>query len=393
METTAKKKTPFYQIIIDDILAQIAAGSFSYDQPICTENSLIEQYGFSRITVRRAMTELENRGILYRKRGVGSFVCHPEELAPALPETSSSPAGKLFAFVFPFHVSKTGLTDAFQAASDYLLSKGCYSSIYIADEREDKTGRSILENLLSMNVAGVAYYPRTSHVHLELLNQFLFSGRSVVVMDVPSTSPCIPSVLSDNLSGRRMLTEHLIALGHTNIAYLSGISPSDRLTIGERLSGYMLALSAHKIPIHKEWIRTDIKYEKRLAPLSDPNSLRSILKELVNEGVTAVLAEHDSFAHDILLCCLDVGISVPQTLNVCGFDNSEWASALSNNNPSFSITTIAQDQAAIGKDVAKLLYNGVGAPITQAQTVTVPVRLIEGNTTGPAPIHPNSSIV
>ena len=113
METTAEKKTPFYQIIIDDILAQIAAGSFSYDQPICTENSLIEQYGFSRITVRRAMTELENRGILYRKRGVGSFVCHPEELAPALPETSSSPAGKLFAFVFPFHVSKTGLTDAF----------------------------------------------------------------------------------------------------------------------------------------------------------------------------------------------------------------------------------------------------------------------------------------
>ena len=51
METTAKKKTPFYQIIIDDILAQIAAGSFSYDQPICTENSLIEQYGLSLIHI------------------------------------------------------------------------------------------------------------------------------------------------------------------------------------------------------------------------------------------------------------------------------------------------------------------------------------------------------
>ena len=73
METTAKKKTPFYQIIIDDILAQIAAGSFSYDQPICTENSLIEQYGFSRITVRRAMTELENRGILYRKEALSAI--------------------------------------------------------------------------------------------------------------------------------------------------------------------------------------------------------------------------------------------------------------------------------------------------------------------------------
>lgn len=378
-----EKKTPFYQIIIEDILSQIANGAFSYDQPICTENSLIEQYGFSRITVRRAMTELENQGILYRKRGVGSFVSRPKETTPALPATQTAPAGKLFAFVFPFHVSKTGLTDAFQAASDYLLAKGCYASIYIADEREDKTGRSILEKLLSMNIAGVAYYPRTSHVHLELLNQFLFSGRSAVVMDVPSTSPCVPSVLSDNLSGSRMLTEHLIGFGHTKIAYLSGISPSDRLTIGERLSGYMLALSAHNIPIHQEWIRTDIGQTKRHAPLSESGSLRATLKELVEEGVTAILAEHDEFAHDILLCCMDMGISVPGTLSVCGFDNSEWASALSNNNPSFSITTIAQDQAAIGEKVAELLYNGVGAPITQTQPVTVPVHLVEGNTTGP----------
>ena len=62
----------FYQQIIDAMMEQIRSGSFSYEKPICTENELMEHYGVSRITVRRALAEL---GILYRKRGVGSFVC------------------------------------------------------------------------------------------------------------------------------------------------------------------------------------------------------------------------------------------------------------------------------------------------------------------------------
>ena len=93
-------KQPFYREIINDIMAILSCGNFSYDQPLCTENSLMEKYGYSRITVRRALDELEKQGILYRKRGVGSFVSrelYSEETFPV-----PSRMGKLFPFILPF---------------------------------------------------------------------------------------------------------------------------------------------------------------------------------------------------------------------------------------------------------------------------------------------------
>lgn len=381
--TSSGQKKPLYQEIINDIMTALNSGKFSYDQPLCTENSLMEKYGYSRITIRRALDELEKQGILYRKRGVGSFVSRELYSEETFPVPSNS--GKLFPFIFPFCISRTGLTTAFQAASDYLLAKGCYASIYISESEGKNQGRTILDRLLDMNVAGIAYYPQTSNIHIEQLNCFLFSGKPVVVMDIPSGSPYIPSVTSDNLAGSMMLMKHLLELGHRKIAYLSGVSPAARLTISDRLAGYVLALSEAKVPIAPQFIYTDISEDARSAPLSSPGSLRAILRTLLHMGVTAVAAEHDGIAYDILLCCRDLGIDVPGQLSVCGFDNSEWATALSNSTPPLCITTIAQDQSQIGRKVAELLWEGLNQPIRQQNPIVVPVSFIPGNTTGKAP--------
>lgn len=376
-------KRPLYQQIVDDIHMTISKGAFSYDEPVCTESSLMEKYGYSRITVRRALSELESEGVLYRKRGVGSFVSkdiYKEENAPILPLSS-----KLFAFILPFNISRTGLTTAFQAASDILLSKGCYASIYISEDDGNKKGRMILDRLLEMDVAGVAYYPRTSNIHIDRLNAFIFNGRPVVVMDIPSEIPYIPSVTSNNLSGSSMLMEHLLELGHRKIAYISGVSPSARSTVGDRLAGYILAHAKAGLPLTTQFIHTDISEDARTASSSSPTSLRAVLNNLLRLGVTAVVAEHDGIAYDILLCCRELGISVPEQLSVCGFDNSEWATALSNSKPPMRLTTIAQDQAAIGTAVANLLYEGLSQPIRQHSPIVVPVTFIKGSTTGKAP--------
>lgn len=91
-----------YQVVIDDIMESIQSGAFSFDHPICTESKLMEKYNISRITARRAMTELENKGILYRKRGVGSFVSRDIYQKEAQPQAVSS----LFAFIYPFNISR-----------------------------------------------------------------------------------------------------------------------------------------------------------------------------------------------------------------------------------------------------------------------------------------------
>lgn len=60
--------------VMQDLLARITAGEVGTGGALPTEAALCEQYGVSRITVRRAVSELVARGLVSRKRGVGSFV-------------------------------------------------------------------------------------------------------------------------------------------------------------------------------------------------------------------------------------------------------------------------------------------------------------------------------
>lgn len=52
----------------------IARGALAEGDPLPTEQSLGAQFGVSRITVRRALADLAERGYIERRRGVGSFV-------------------------------------------------------------------------------------------------------------------------------------------------------------------------------------------------------------------------------------------------------------------------------------------------------------------------------
>ena len=65
---------PLYRRIEEDLLTQIAEGQLGSGEALPTERELCEQYGVSRITVRRAVRELEIRGYVHRKQGKGTFV-------------------------------------------------------------------------------------------------------------------------------------------------------------------------------------------------------------------------------------------------------------------------------------------------------------------------------
>ncbi|MDO6692609.1 histidine utilization repressor [Aliiglaciecola sp. 3_MG-2023] len=56
------------------LLAQIEDGSMQRGDKVPSENKLAEQFNVSRMTARRALTELVNEGILFRSQGLGTFV-------------------------------------------------------------------------------------------------------------------------------------------------------------------------------------------------------------------------------------------------------------------------------------------------------------------------------
>ena len=71
------KSAPLYQQIYEDIKSAIKDGVYKVDEKIPSEAELSEEYGVSRITVRRAIEDLCADGYLTKMQGRGTFVGKP----------------------------------------------------------------------------------------------------------------------------------------------------------------------------------------------------------------------------------------------------------------------------------------------------------------------------
>lgn len=68
------ESTPLYKQLEEILRQQIEEGKFKSNQSIPSERVLCQKYKISRITVRQAISEMINEGILYRKQGKGTYV-------------------------------------------------------------------------------------------------------------------------------------------------------------------------------------------------------------------------------------------------------------------------------------------------------------------------------
>ena len=66
---------PKYQLLQQWLRDQINSGEYTANQQIPTELELAEQFGYSRQTIRQAISGLEQEGLLKRTPGRGTFVC------------------------------------------------------------------------------------------------------------------------------------------------------------------------------------------------------------------------------------------------------------------------------------------------------------------------------
>lgn len=76
MNLDASKNIPLYKQVVLDIEHKISQGEYSKGERIPTEQELTKIYGISRVTVRNALDDLSNRGLIERTPGKGTFVCN-----------------------------------------------------------------------------------------------------------------------------------------------------------------------------------------------------------------------------------------------------------------------------------------------------------------------------
>jgi len=170
---------------------------------------------------------------------------------------------------------------------------------------------------------------------------FDWTSLPVVAIDRVPAGWAVDSVKTANADGARLATEHLIKLGHVEIAMLNG--PAHYDVAQERLAGFSNAMTARGLTMPPEWLvhsdfRQEGGYEATKALLRGPRRPRALF--VANYLMTL----------GALMAIYELGLRIPQDLAIVSFDDMPWAAAL---NP--PLTAVAQPARELGRTAAELL--------------------------------------
>jgi len=198
------------------------------------------------------------------------------------------------------------------------------------------------------------------------LEQLVQIGRPIV--SVVGTGDGASLIAIDDDYAARRATEHLLGLGHSEIAFLGGgIGPHWAHVDRQRLSGYEAAMAEAGVADRIRHVRSDVSlpggYESAVDMLGDPR-----------RRPTALVAVCDEVAVGAIIAARRLGIHVPGDLSVVGIDDHEYAEM-------FSLTTLQQVPREQGRAAVEMLLAHIADPDRPTADVQMHARLIVRSTT------------
>lgn len=359
------EQIPLYQHIVNNLKAKIDSGELKAGDQLPTEAEISKQFSVSRITSKRALTELENANLIFRVQGKGSFV--NTKLTPAHALVRGS---KEILLILPFS-HNPGLGDYEKGINDFLATTD-----YTLNIQSNTLGgqRKLLEAALNSFNAGLIFYPVSSNSDLGVLYQYHLQNYPLVTMDKTIDGIPFLSVVSDNSNGAYMACKHLIDNNHKKIAYVSSLNVENFSSIRERYFGYLKALHDYNL---NDYSVNDLT--ERYLTHEDGQGRAyylQFIQAVKEQGITGIVAENDLIAIEIIQIAKEIGLSIPEDFSIVGFDNIHLSSFVEP-----KLTTICQDFGEMGYLAAKNLIATIENPLQSSrEKVIVPVQLIERQT-------------
>ncbi len=220
--------------------------------------------------------------------------------------------------------------------------------------------------ILNKSVDGVIIAGKIPSSLIERISSY---GLPTVYIDYVPPTNCCSLVLIDNIQGGLIATNHLISLGHKNIAFIGGDIKHPSLS--DRLNGYKQALNNANIPIRNNLIIIDAKYPDRQ---NGYDSAKKLFTK--NKNVTAVFAGNDAMGIGILHYLKENGYRVPDDVSLIGFDDVESDLMLTP-----PLSTIRVPKIEMGSEALKLMANTIKNKKTLNKKILVPVELIKREST------------
>jgi LacI family transcriptional regulator len=201
--------------------------------------------------------------------------------------------------------------------------------------------------------------------------RFVRDGFPIVCLDRDIDSSAIPLVQVDNRLGGRLAAEHLLALGHTRIAHVTG-APALHIS-DDRLAGYRDALRDAGIEARPSLVEP--------GTFTEEGGYRATKALLDREPqLTAIFAANDLSAVGVLNALAEARHYVPEDVSVVGFDDLRLATYTSP-----PLTTVRQPAEGIARLATELLIGLTRGEEVRTTRHVLPPTLVERGSTAAWP--------
>ncbi len=319
--------------------------------------------GVSHQTVSRVVNGHPNVAPLTRERverAIAELGYRPNNAARALVTGSSRTIG-----LVTVHVNQYGPAQTLIGLEKAAREAGYSVSVAILDDATAAAMRDAVDRFVSSRVDAVvalctyddaAGLVGTLEVSVPLIAvQAGGEGRPVIGVDQPE--------------GARLVTEHLLSLGHRTVHHVTG--PADSQEARGRIAGWRAALRAAGAPVPDplpgDW-----------TPPSGHAAGRALAARVRDgEPVSAVFLANDQMALGLLAALHEEGLSVPGDVSVVGFDDLPESAYFTP-----PLTTVRQDFAELGRRGVQLVLARLAGQHLHPESVAP--ELVVRASTGPA---------
>lgn len=362
---TAVTTLPKYRQIYESLKEAIASGSYRTGQRLPSESELVKTFSASRLTVNRALRELQLGGLIDRRVGSGSYVCG--SVAP----------GYTFGLLIPelgeteiFEPICRGMAEAPLQQHHVLLWGKSPSDSHSLDS----LAKDLCQQWIAKKVSGVFFAPlelsgqkdANNRRIAELLDQ---AGIPIVLIDrdlvgFPQRSR-YDLIGIDNRRAAYVLTTHLISAGCRRLVFVGKHRAAPSCVA--RAVGFREALLDAGLQSSPEFIRQS-------ADPSDKAEVRSIINDLKPDGIVCA---NDYTAAQLMRTFETLSVRVPADVRLAGFDDVKYASLLP-----VPLTTIHQPCCDLGVAAVRTMVERLQNPELPARDILLEFTLVVRESSG-----------
>ncbi len=229
----------------------------------------------------------------------------------------------------------------------------------IATDTSSSSMRAAINSILHYRVDGILILKPISGISYPEMMQI--SGGLPIVQINSQNDPAAPSMMIDQDYGMRCLLDHLIDIGHREMAVIYGPSNYYDAIVRQLACGTFL---------HEKGLQAVDSREGDWTAVSGYQSMKSMLEQ--GRHFTAVLAANDQMALGAMRAMREHGLRIPQDISIVGFDDVPEAAFYEP-----PLTTIRQDFALLGENSIAYLVERIQKPDTPVECRQIRPQLFE----------------